>query len=38
MQKFALFVNGSLKINMQKIKNIVKLEINCHYAREYIGT
>ena len=38
MQKFVLYVNGSLKINMLKIKNIVKLEISCHYAREYRGT
>ena len=27
MQKFAIFVNKSLKINILKIKNIVKLEI-----------
>ena len=38
MLTYTIFVKESLKINMLKIKNIVKLFINhCHYTREYRG-
>ena len=37
MEKPALFVEKSLKINMLKIKNLVKLVDHCHYTDEYRG-
>ena len=37
MQKFVIFVKKNLKTNIWKIKNILKLEIFCHYTGEYRG-
>ena len=38
MQKSAIFVNKNLKINIWKIKNIVKLEIIVINTGEYRST
>ena len=35
MQKRAIFVEKSLRINMLKIKRYCKIRDHCHYASEY---
>ena len=38
MQNSAIFKGKNLKINLRKIKNIVKLDRDhCHYTGEYKG-
>ena len=35
MQRFAIFVKKSLKINISKIKKCCKVRDHCHYTGEY---
>ena len=37
MQKSVIFLKKILKIDMWKIKNIVKVRDHCHYTGEYRG-